>query len=135
MRTRFSIMFMLTFFCMYMTSMRANAMLVPDSTSTPLPYILPNPSHSPVGVKRSPANFDCLPETWVSCGHLHFLGTENIPNMGMIIWDEDENIVLSTSVVIVEDMESTIDISNLTSGYYELFVIVDGVVYEAHFEM
>lgn len=123
---------MLTLMAMSVANLQAVAQ---SGYEEPLTYNLPNPNHSPEGTKRNPANFDCLPETWISGGYLHFLGSEDIALAGVVIWDEYDNEVLSTSVMIVEDLVSSIDISNLSSGSYYLFIIVDGVVYEAYFEL
>ena len=134
MRKRNILFFVLSLIAMSMTSLCADAQSGPVNPD-PLPYSLPDPDHAPEGVKRTPPNFDCLPETWVSDGYLHFMGTETISSVGVVIWDEDENEVLFTTIGIQENMESTINISSLSSGSYSLFLIIDGVVYEADFEL
>lgn len=132
MRIKNNFFLLFALIAMSMISMRANAQSVPVNPD-PLPYSLPDPDHSPEGTKRTPPNFDCLPETWVSNGYLHFFGTETISSVGVVIWDEDENEVLFTTIGIQENMESTINISSLSSGSYSMFLIIEGVVYEADF--
>ena len=51
------------------------------------------------------------------------------------ICDEHGDIVVSSIIDIIADDDNTIDISSISSGYYTLYVTIDGVEYYSTFEM
>ena len=68
-------------------------------------------------------------------GVLIFNNYSDIYDAEICICDEHGDIVVSSIIDIIASDDNTIDISPLSSGYYTLYVTIDGVEYYATFEM
>lgn len=99
-------------------------------------HLILHPKKSPVtGPQHAPANYSYLPIVWLSNDTIYFEGTVTLSSVAVTICGEDDNEVLSTTLFIEANEESTIDISTLDEGYYTLYIIVNGQEFYAEFEL
>ena len=106
-----------------------------DGGGTTVVILHPKPSKPVSGAQKSPADYSYLPIVWLSIDTIYFEGTVTLSSVAVAICDEDDNEVLSTTLFIEANEESTIDISTLDEGYYTLYIMVNDQEFYGEFEL
>ena len=100
-----------------------------------LSRIKTRPDIRPSGPKRSPSKHIPWVEAWLQNGSLILHSDCNIHDVEITIVDENENVVLSSTVDILCGMDKKIDVSYFSDGTYTLLITTKKTTLYGSFEL
>lgn len=99
-----------------------------------LSRIKTRPDIRPSGPKRSPSKHIPWVEAWLQNGSLILHSDCNIHDVEITIVDENENVVVFSNIDVLDESETSIDLSSLVEGAYVLFITTKKTTYFGRFD-